>query len=261
MMESSEILLEIAPPLATLTFNRPQAHNALTWAMYDWLPELCRQIERDPSVRVMIVRGGGSRAFSTGTDITQFEAFHDAEDGLVYERRLERALEALEALPKPIIAAIEGYAIGAGAMVALACDLRYGGAGSKFAIPIARTVANCLTVANYARLCDVVGAARAKEIIFRGLTLDAHDALASGLLNAVVEADEAYAHARRVALEIAAGAPLTLAITKQAHLRLFRHRRHQIADEDLLAQAYGSADFHQAVSAFIAKRKITFQGR
>jgi enoyl-CoA hydratase len=257
----SDILLEIAPPLATLSFNRPQAHNAITWTMYDRLPELCRQIERDDSVRVMIVRGAGSRAFSTGTDISQFADFHAAEDGLVYERRLERALAALEALPKPVIAAIEGYAVGAGAVIALTCDLRYGGAGSKFAIPIARTVANCLTVANYARLCDVVGAARAKEIIFRGLTLEAHEALASGLLNAVVEAGEAYAYAQRVALEIATGAPLTLAITKQAHLRLFRHRRHPIADEDLLAQAYGSADFHEAVGAFIAKRKVTFRGR
>lgn len=260
-MESTEILVELDPPLATLTFNRPQAHNAFTWEMYDRLPELCRQVEREDSIRVVILRGAGARAFSTGTDITQFADFHGAEDGLVYERRLERAVAALEALPKPVIAAIEGYAVGAGAVVALACDLRYGGAGSKFAIPIARTVANCLTVANYARLCDVVGGTRAKEIIFRGLTVEANDAAAAGLLNAVVEAGEAYAHARRVALEIAAGAPLTLAITKQAHLRLFRHRRHPIADDDLLAQAYDSADFRQAVSAFIAKRKITFQGR
>src|SRR5712692_8824921 len=123
VMKETEILFERRPPLAVLTLNRPQFHTALTWAMYEHIVQNCAAVESDAEIRVMSVRGAGDKAFASGTDISQCNEVRNAEDGLAYEARIERAVGALEALSKPTIAAIEGYAVGGGAALALVCDL------------------------------------------------------------------------------------------------------------------------------------------
>jgi len=258
-LKQPEIIFEREGPLAIVTLNRPEALNALTWSMYDGLIAACERVDADDEIRVLIVRGG-PKAFAAGTDISQFEGFGGADDGIAYERRLEQAVGRLEAVGKPTIAAIEGYAVGAGAALALVCDLRCGAAGCRIGVPIARTLGNCLSIANYARLVDLIGPGRTKELIFRARLVEAEDARAVGLLNEVVADGHAYERAREMALEIAAHAPITIQVTKQAIRRLAAKRR-EIADEDLIARAYASEDFREGVSAFIARRKPVFRGR
>src|SRR5256712_11882402 len=135
----------------------------MTWAMYDGLMDACEKVDADADLRVLILRGAGGKAFVAGTDISQFRAFSTPQDALEYERRLDRVMGRLEAVTKPTIAAIEGYAVGGGAAIAGACDLRYCTPESQIGIPIARTLRNCLSVANCARPVDLLGPAPAKD--------------------------------------------------------------------------------------------------
>ncbi len=258
-MAEPEILCERDGPLAIVTFNRPQQRNAMTWAMYEGLASACETVDGDPEVRVLILRGAGGKAFVAGTDIGQFQEFRSPEDALDYERRMDRVITRLETVQKPTIAAIAGVAVGGGATIALACDLRYCTPESRFGVPIARTLGNCLSMANYARLVDLLGPARAKELIFRARLVPAEDALACGLVNEVVPAEQLDAHVREVAREIAGHAPITLRVTKESIRRLALHRRAP-ESEDLILQAYLSQDFREGIAAFLAKRPPTFRG-
>src|SRR5262249_576790 len=114
-----EVVFERDGPLATGTFNRPEARNAMTWTMYDGLVEACETMDATAELRVLILRGAGGKAFVAGTDISQFQMFSTPKDALEYEHRLDRVIGRLESVTKPTIAAIEGYAAGAGAVIAL----------------------------------------------------------------------------------------------------------------------------------------------
>jgi enoyl-CoA hydratase/carnithine racemase len=256
----AELLFERDGPLAIVTFNRPGARNAMTWAMYDGLLESCERVDADPDVRVLILRGAGGRAFVAGTDISQFQSFRTEADALAYEARLDRVIDRLEAVTRPVLAAIDGYAVGGGAAIAVACDLRYCTPESRIGVPIARTLGNCLSMANYSRLVDLVGPARTKELLYRATLVEGERAAQIGLVNEVVPKARLEERVREVAREIAEHAPLTLRVTKEAIRRLHAHRRLPSAD-DLVTQAYMSADFREGVSAFLAKRKPAFRGR
>ncbi len=254
-----EILFERKPPIATITLNRPRFHNALTWAMYDGLIEICASLANDSEIRAVIVRGAGDKAFASGTDISQFTEVRTGADGLDYEARLERAVSALEAVRQPTIAAIEGYAVGGGAALALVCDLRYGGASTQIGVPIARTLGNCLSIANHARLLNLLGPAVTKELLFRGRLAKAEECRRAGILNEVVPDGQAYARAVTIAEEISNNAPLTLHVTKESVRRLLAVDA-RINGDDLIEKVYGSADFREGVEAFIARRKPQFKG-
>ncbi len=259
-MSEPELLFERDGPLARVTFNRPESYNAMTWAMYDKLVEACETVDADSELRVLILCGAGGKAFVVGTDISQFQSFRTPEDAIEYESRLDRVINRLEAVSKPTITAIEGYAVGAGASIALACDLRYCTPESKMGVPIARTLGNCLSVANYARLVDLLGPARTKEMIFRAQLVKAEEAHQVGLVNEVVPADRLYARVQEVATEIARHAPITIRVTKEAIRRLQEYRR-DLQCEDLVVQAYMSEDFREGVNAFLEKRKPVFRGQ
>jgi hypothetical protein len=144
-------------PIATLTFNRPEARNAMTWEMYEALVAACERVDADGGLRVLVLRGAGGKAFVAGTDISQFQSFRDREDGIKYEERLDRVLDRLERVSKPTIAQVQGVAVGGGCAIALTCDLRVATPESTFGIPIARTLGNCLSAASYSRLVDLMG--------------------------------------------------------------------------------------------------------
>ena len=250
--------------IATVTFNRPEARNALTWTMYAALEEACEIVDRDDTIKVLILQGAGDKAFVSGTDISQFTSFKEDSDAIEYERKLERLISRLETVKKPVIAAIQGVAVGAGAALALVSDLRYCTPKSRIGFPIARTLGNCLSVAIHSRIVDVIGPARTKELMFRARLVGAQEALQLGLVNEIFEADQFGQRVRQIAEEISQNAPLTLQVTKEAIRRLQHHRRAVGADtlgEDLIVRAYMSEDFREGVTAFLAKRPPHFRGQ
>jgi enoyl-CoA hydratase len=256
-MPSSNALFEIDGAIATLTFNRPQARNALTWDMYDALVDACERADAEPAVRVLVVRGSGE-AFAAGTDIEQFKDF-DGAAGVAYEHRLDAVIDRVERVRRATIAQIHGPVAGGGLAIALACDLRICASSARFGIPIARTLGNCFSIANCARAVDLMGPAALKELLLTGRFLDAREALALGLATRVVADETVAEEVRKLAADLAVRAPLTIETTKAMLQRLRDHRRPPPAD-DLVARCYGSADFHEGISAFLAKRAPSWTG-
>lgn len=261
-MPAAESIFQIEPPLAFLTFNRPGARNAMTWAMYDALVDACDQVDRHDAVRVLVLRGAGGHAFAAGTDISQFQRFHAEQDGVAYEQHISDVLDRLERVAKPTIASIQGVAAGAGCAIAVTCDLRVATPDSTFGIPIARTLGNCVTGAAFSRLVDLIGPGRAKDMLFTGRLVSAAEAQAMGLVSRVVPADAIDQTVRTLAIEIAANAPLTIRATKEMTRRLMAQRRLAPSDaRDLIEMCYGSDDFREGVAAFLAKRPPRWTGR
>lgn len=257
---NDELLFEIRDGIARVTFNRPQARNALTFAMYERLAEICAEISANRSARVMLLTGAGDKAFAAGTDISQFRAFKTPEDALAYEERIDRVLGALEACPVPTIAAIAGACTGGGAGIAAACDLRIGASNAKFGFPIARTLGNCLSMSNYARLTALIGSARVKDLIFTARLVEADEARAIGLLNEIVgEPAALLPRAEELARLVAGHAPLTLRATKEA-LRRLQAKITPEDGEDLILMCYMSADFREGMDAFLNKRPPRWTG-
>ena len=255
-------LFETDGPLAFLTFNRPEARNAMTWEMYDALLAACERVDQRADLRVLVLRGAGGKAFVAGTDIAQFQGFHRPEDGVAYEDRLDAVLDRLERVGKPTIAQVEGVAAGGGCAIALTCDLRIATPESSFGIPIARTLGNCLSGATYSRLVDAMGGARAKELLFTGRFIPAEEATAIGLVSRLVPAESIEQVVTDYAGTIAANAPLTLRATKEAVRRILEQRRLADGlDQDLIEMCYGSADFREGVAAFLSKRPPQWTGR
>jgi enoyl-CoA hydratase len=248
--------------VATLTFNRPEARNAMTWEMYESLVDACERVDRSPDVRVLVLRGAGGKAFVSGTDIGQFQRFNDREDGLKYEERLDAVLDRIERVAKPTIAQVEGVAAGGGCAIAVVCDLRVATPEATFGIPIARTLGNCLSGATYSRLVDLLGPSVAKDVMFTGRFLSATEAHALGLVNRLADTGGIDQTVRTLASDIAANAPLTLRATKEMIRRVLARRRLSPGDDaDLVELCYTSDDFREGVSAFLAKRKPQWSGR
>src|SRR5712691_400914 len=163
-----------------LTFDRPAARNAMTFDMYQTLEDTARRATSDRAVRALVLAGAGG-AFVAGTDIAQFADFRTAEQAYAYEERMDRVLGALESVPKPVVAAIGGATTGGGLAIAAACDLRIATTTATFGMPIARTLGNCLSLANLVRMSALIGVARTKELVFTARIIAADEARASGL--------------------------------------------------------------------------------
>lgn len=245
---------------AFLTFNRPAVRNAMTWDMYAALVEACDLADTDAAVRVLVLRGAGG-AFISGTDIEQFTSLTTREDALAYERRIDEVIDRLERMGKPTIAQIQGPATGGGLVIALGCDLRVATPDSRFGIPVARTLGNCLSAANYARLLDLIGPARVKDLMFTGRLMTAEEARVLGLVTRLADAASLDATVAELAATISSNAPLTIRATKEAVRRIQEARRLAAgAADDLVTLCYGSDDFHEGVAAFLAKRTPKFVG-
>jgi enoyl-CoA hydratase/carnithine racemase len=257
---ANDILFDLADGIGRVTFNRPQARNAFTFAMYERLAEICGQADRDPAIKVLVLQGAGDKAFASGTDINQFRAFKTPQDALDYESRIDRVLTTLEQCRVPTIAAITGACTGGGAGIAACCDLRIGTKTTRYGFPIARTLGNCLSMANLSRLTALVGPARVKDLIFTARLLSAEEMASVGLLNEVVEDVAALQkRAGELATLIAGHAPLTLRSTKQALARLQR-RLSREEGEDLILMCYMSGDFREGLDAFLNKRQPQWRG-
>ena len=230
--------------------------------MYEALTGACDHVDADPSIRVFIVRGAGGKAFAAGTDISQFATLSTRDDALAYERRIDAVIDRLERVGAATIALVQGVAAGGGCAIALACDLRVCTPDAKFGVPIARTLGNCLSADNYARLLDLIGPARLKDLLFTGRFIDAAEANSLGLVTRMAEPETAEHAVSELAATIAANAPLTISTTKEAVRRIQAGRRLDSgAIDDLIAACYTSQDFRNAVAAFLAKRPPSFTGR
>ena len=258
--QNPEITDEIREGIMWITFNRPQTRNALTFGMYERLAQLCREVPTDGTVRAVVITGAGGKAFAAGTDMTQFRAFETPQDALDYEAQIDAVLEAVECCPLPTIAAIHGACTGGGGSIAAACDIRIASASLKFGFPIGRTLGNCLAAGNLARLSELIGAGRVREIIFTARLVEAEEALSVGLISEVLPDEESLlARATELAERVGSMAPLTLRATKEA---LRRNRAALMVDDaDLIISCYMSDDFRLGMEAFLGKTTPVWTGK
>jgi len=255
------MLFEIRNGVGYLTVNRPEQRNAMTWGMYQRLVEVCEEVDRDERIKVLVVSGSGDRAFISGTDISQFPAFRgNPQAGIDYEERIDHVIGRLEAVTKPTLAAIRGYAVGGGMTIAITCDLRIAAENARFGIPIIR-LGNCLSMKNYARLVALIGPARAKETIYTARHVEAREAHTWGLVNEVVPAEALETRVQELAEGIASAPPLTLRVSKDAIRRVVHRLLPEDPGHDLVSTCYNSADFQEGVAAFLDKRPPRWTGR
>jgi enoyl-CoA hydratase len=256
-----DLLFALDDGIGRVTFNRPQARNAFTFEMYERLAEICERANRDQTIKVLLLRGAGDKAFAAGTDINQFRAFKTPQDAIDYENRIDRVLGILETCRVPTIAAINGACTGGGAAIAAACDLRIGTRSTRMGFPIARTLGNCLSMSNVSRITALIGPARVKDLIFTARLVEAEEASSVGLLNEIVDDLAALdTRADEIARLVAGNAPLTLSATKQAVARLQRRLSHG-EGEDLILMCYTSRDFREGLDAFLTKRAPQWRGQ
>ena len=257
---TADLAYERRGAVALLTFNRPDARNAMTWDMYQGLFDACEHVDADDRVRVFVLRGAGDKAFVAGTDISQFKKFTTPQHAIDYEKSQNRNISRVEEVKKPTIAMIRGFAVGGGASIALGCDLRIAATDAKMGVPIAKTLGNTLSMATIARIVAHIGPARTKELLFTARLIGAEEGKAAGVFNEVVEPERLEARTMEIAELIAANAPLTIRSIKEGVRRLMEHARIEDA-EDLVLMAYESEDFKEGVDAFLNKRAPNWKGR
>lgn len=245
--------------VARITFDNPPAHNALSRAMWQRLGDICAEIADDRSIRVVTFRGAGGKSFVSGNDISGFLSFESGKDGINYEREMDGFISAVESLPQPTVAIIEGWALGGGLGISLACDFRIATPNSKFGYPVGKTLGNCLSIKSYARLVAHVGVAHAKRILLYGEMPTAAEWHALGVVLAVVEKDQIDATAAEVVERLASMAPLTVQASKEA-IRRLTHAAHPAFD-DMIEMVYGSEDFRNGVRNFMEKKPQNWLGR
>ena len=256
---TSEILVEHDGPVMTVTLNRPEKFNALTFGMYARIAEVCAGVPAD--VRVMVITGAGGKAFAAGTDISQFRDFRTPQDGIDYESKVDEILTALERCRVPVIAAISGACTGGGAAIAACADIRIGTRDMRYGYPIARTLGNCLSASSLKRLAALVGEPRVKDLLLTARLWTAGECQAAGLVTEVVDDHAALmTRAGDLARQIAGFAPLTISTTRELMLRN-RDALPAADDHDLVGMIYTSADFREGLDAFLTKRKPVWKGR
>lgn len=260
----SDILFEHREGIATITFNRPDRRNAITYDGWRELRRIADEAASDDRIRVIVLTGSGELAFSAGADIADFDRYrHDAESAREYATAFDGALGAVERIPKPTISLIRGFCIGGGCELSMATDMRVAAAGSRFAIPVAKL--NILIgYKEMRRLVRLVGPGHASYILMSGRQIDAGEALRIGLVNHVVPDEEIDEHVHGLAREMARLAPLS----QRRHKEIMRTVLGNPDLEGLTPEQvdlpfanFDSADYAEGRRAFLERRPPRFQGR
>lgn len=250
---SEELVIHRTDGVVEVTFDRPHRHNAFTQAMYAGMRELCEELHSDTSVKVLVLRGAGGRAFAAGNEISDFLS----QEPVAYEDWIRGLLESLFALPQVTIAAVDGVCVGGGLAVATHCDLRIATPGSRFGYPIARTLGNALSASIVYRCAAVFGESLTREMLLTSRLVGADRAYAVGAVMAVT--DDLTAEAASVVASVLDNSGVTLRATKsQLHARARLLEASPEGDEELLRSVYTGPDFAEGVRAFLAKEKPAF---
>ncbi len=257
-MSEAKLLLHKDGALATITFNNPKALNALSVAAFEHLEKLFDELAQDAGIRVVILTGAGDKAFVAGGDINHLASL-DADSARDFALLAQRVIDRIENFPKPVIAAINGYALGAGCELAMGCDLRVAADTAKFGQPEVK-LGIIPGFAGTQRLTRLVGKGKAKELIFTGEMIDAAEACRIGLVNRVVASERLLAETRALALSMCDKSASAIKFAKEAidnglEMEFARASRYEA---DLFALCFTTADCKEGISAFLEKRPAKF---
>ena len=257
----TEIIYEKKPPIAWITLNRPHRLNTITPKMIQELTDALLTVWRDSEVRVVVLKGAGGRAFSAGADVTAFTEIRTKADGERFLRDFQEVMNIIESMPKPVIAGIDGYALGGGCELIQACDMRVATNRSEFGQPEVN-LGLMPGAGGTQRLPRLVGLARAMELMMLGTRIGAEEAYRIGLVNKVVPVEKFDEELRSLAEKLASQPPLALKAIKQSALQAREAplSRGLAMERSLFADLLFTKDFMEGISAFFAKRKPEFKG-
>lgn len=256
-MSEARLIYTKAGAVARILFDNPRQYNALTHQMWCDLRDVCKQIANDPSVRAVTFRGVGGKAFISGTDISGFEAFTSGRDGITYERHIDECMAAVDALPVPTVALVEGWAVGGGLNIFSAADFRIATPTARFASPLGRTIGNCLSMSSCARIATAIGVTAAKRMLLLGEVISAQQMFDAGVLYSIAEPADLDAAANAICQLAIPNAPLTTRVSKEMIRRLNCANLPNV--DDLIEQVYGSDDFKRGVRNFLDGNKTVPQ--
>jgi enoyl-CoA hydratase len=259
-MSEGTLLLEKGEGIALITINNPQALNALTVTSFQLLEQMLGGLENDAAVRVVLLTGAGEKAFVAGGDIRYLGSL-DVEGARAFALQAQRVYERIESFPKPVIAVVNGFALGGGCELAMACDLRIAAETARFGQPEVK-LGIIPGFAGTQRLARLVGKGRAKELVFGGEMIDAREAWRIGLVNRVVPADRLMSEARAVAATMVSKSASAIRLAKEAienglEMDFARAARYEA---DLFALCFATADAREGIKAFVEKRPPHFTG-
>jgi enoyl-CoA hydratase/carnithine racemase len=258
---SETVLVERDGPIATVILNRPAKLNALTRPMWKRLGDVFLDLSKDDSVRCIVIRGSGTKAFAPGNDISEFATERsNVEQARAYGEDMRRTIEAIDSCRHPVVAQIHGVCVGGGLEIAGLADIRICGESSRFGVPINK-LGLVMAYAEIGSLIWLAGEAVAKEILLEGRVFDAKDALEKGLVTRVVPDDQVEREASETAQRIADGAPLVARWHKKFARRLRDPKPLSPAEYDEGFACFGTEDFQIGYKAFLAKQKPDFRGK
>lgn len=258
---SDGVLVARDGAIATVTLNKPERLNALDKGMWRALGESFTRLDADESLRCVILRGAGEKAFAAGADIAEFATERaNVEQAREYDRVVNPVLEAIARCRHPVVAMIRGACVGGGLEVAAVCDLRICGESSRFGIPV-KNLGLCVAYGELQGLIDLVGRAAALEIVLEGRVFGAQEAKDKGLVNRVVPDDQVEEETAAMVKRIAEGAPLVARWHKRFARRLADPRPLTPEEYDESFTCFGTEDFRIGYRAFLAKRKPDFRGK
>ena len=256
---NTDLTVAIDAAVATVTIDRPDKHNAVNRAVWEAIGPAMAALDADTRVKVIILTGAGGKAFSAGADISEFaETYRTIETTRAYNGLVRQGQQAVSDVAKPVIAMIDGLCIGGGCGLALACDLRFAGEASRFAITPAR-IGAAYSFADTKQLVDLVGPARAKDILFSGAMIDAHRAERIGLVDRVLPSERLVAETRAYAEQLCQLSQTSIRIAKRTVDAIGAgHDEETDALREAFEQAFEGRDFREGYDAFLRKRKPDF---